>query len=288
MHDMKQRLGIEFISVLGLPPVAFVALADELDCRNISLAIAPLTENPRGYPAWSFRDDPALRRDTVAALRNHGVSVSLGEGFLCRPGVGLAQSGPDLDIMCELGARRVNVLSLDDDPARALDELGAFAALAAARGLETMLEFIPGMPIGDLAAAIAAIRHVGRRDFRLLVDVMHVFRSGATVAELATLDPADVGYIQLCDVPLASTFDDYAYEALHERLAPGQGELPLHEALAVLPRDVPVGLEVPKLTLAKGGATPKEWLAVAIRAARALLNDPPEAERHAGRAQGRG
>jgi sugar phosphate isomerase/epimerase len=271
MTAASERLGIEFISVLGLPPVAFVELAADLGCRNISLAVAPLTQNPHDYQDWSLRGNARLRRETVAALRDHGVSVSLGEGFLVQQDRKLGGSAADLDIMCELGAPRVNVLSLDPDLSRALDELGRFAELAASRGVETVLEFIPGQPIGDLASAMAAKRHVGRSDFRLVVDFMHVFRSGSNICDLGALSANDVGYIQLCDVPLIAHSNDYAHEAVHERLSPGEGELPILDALRALPRDVTVGLEVPKLTKAKAGVGPRERLSQCVADASALL-----------------
>jgi len=110
------RLGIDFISVFGMPPVAFVALAADLGCRHISLAPQPITSNPHGYPHWSLLEDAALRRDVAAALRDHDVSVSLGEGFLVRPGVDIPDSGaPLFDVMEELGVKRVNVASIEQD-----------------------------------------------------------------------------------------------------------------------------------------------------------------------------
>jgi hypothetical protein len=37
MNASRDRVGIEFISVFGLPPVEFVALAAELGCRQIGM-----------------------------------------------------------------------------------------------------------------------------------------------------------------------------------------------------------------------------------------------------------
>ena len=270
-NSADQRLGIEFISVFGLEPVAFVALAADLGCRNIGMAITPIVANPHDYPIWSFRDNPVLRRRTISALADHGVSISIGEGFLGLPGVSLTDSAGDLDIMCELGVPRVNVLSCDSDLGRGRDELARFVEMAAARGLEATLEFVPGLAIGDLPGALAAIRHVGRPNFTLLADVMHLFRSGATVADLAALDRSEVGYIQLCDVPMVSKFADYSDEARDERLPPGEGELPLAEALAALPRDLIVGIEVPMLKKAAAGIGPRDRLAGAVETTRAML-----------------
>ena len=44
---------------------------------------------------------------------------------------------------------------------------------------------------------------VGRPDFLLLIDTIHVVRAGNTAADLAAVEPVIVGYIQLSDNSLA-------------------------------------------------------------------------------------
>jgi hypothetical protein len=62
------RLGIEQLSVFGMGPVEHVRLAAALGCSYISIGLAQGRFNPHGYAPWSLRDDPALRRQTIAAL----------------------------------------------------------------------------------------------------------------------------------------------------------------------------------------------------------------------------
>ena len=57
-----------------------------------------------------------------------------------------------------------------------------------------------------------------------------------------------------------------------DRMIPGEGELPLREYLAVLPRDVVVSLEVPSRTLTRAGVSLRDRLQRSVTAARALLN----------------
>ena len=109
--------------------------------------------------------------------------------------------------------------------------------MAADAAMETTLEFSTGLAIADLATALDAVRAVGRPDFRLLIDTMHLVRSGSGPADVAVLDPALIGYIQLSDVPLVPTIADYMEEACFERMVPGTGEAPLLEILDALPRD---------------------------------------------------
>src|SRR5262249_19707867 len=122
---------------------------------------------------------------------------------------------------------------------------------------------------GDLATATAAARHVERPDFKLLIDPMHLFRTGSSAAELAALDPEMIGYAQLCDCSLVAR--DHMHEAKYERMVPGEGELPLQAFVDALPREVPIGLEIPQLSLAEAGVGPHERLGACVAAARSLL-----------------
>jgi sugar phosphate isomerase/epimerase len=270
MSKDMPRLSIDFISVLNMPPVEFVHLAAELGC-DIGLALQPiLPENPHGYPAWSL-GDAELRGATIAALKDCGVAVAIGEGFLARADTDIADAAADMDLLQELGARRVNLVSIDPDLPRAFDQAAQFAVMAATRGMRATLEYLPGLPIGNLATALDVVRHANNPSFGVLVDAMHFFRSGSTPAELASVDPASIGYVQVCDVPLTSKYADYAYEARFERLPPGEGELPLAELIASIPADVAIGLEIPRLAMAKAGVGPKERLAGAIATTRELV-----------------
>ena len=133
------------------------------------------------------------------------------------------------------------------------------------------MPFGPLFGIRNLASALEALQAVGSPGFRLLVDVLHLVRSGAGAAELAEHEPGRVGYVQICDVPLASSMERYMEEARNERLAPGHGELPLLELLQALPRDVVVGLEIPMLAQAQAGVGPRERLQGAVAATEELL-----------------
>ena len=187
-----------------------------------------------------------------------------------RPGSDVGEYASDLDIIRELGARRINVASIDPDFSRTVDQFAKIAELADARGIETTIEIGPG-PVPNLPAALTAVRHVGKSNFRLLIDTMHFFRSGSGAADIAALDPDVIGYVQLCDVPVISRHATYMDEALHERMVPGTGELPLIDLLTALPRQLVLGLEVPQRSLVEAGVGPHERVARCVAATRRLL-----------------
>jgi sugar phosphate isomerase/epimerase len=263
-------LAIERLCVFGLPPVQFVTLAAELGCRYISTGLVPMSYNPHGYPKWSLRDDPALRRELIAAMRDRDVSISLCEGFGVRVDRDVREYASDLDVLRELGVCRINAASSDRDLQRTLDQFARLAQMADSLGIETTIEIGPG-PIANLSAALAAVRHVDKPNFRLLIDTMHFVRSGSGAADIAALDPNVIGYVQLCDAPLRSRHSSYMEEALYERLVPGTGELPLLDILTALPQDLVIGLEVPQRSLAEAGVGPHERVARCLEATRGLL-----------------
>ncbi len=265
------RLGIELLSVFGMPPVAHVKLAAELGCSHISTGLTPVPFNPQGYRSWSLRDDAELRRELKSVMRQCGVVIGSGEGFTVRPGQDLRDKQSDFDLMAELGAERVGGVSMEPDLERTKDQFALLAEYAQQRGMSATMEFAPPHPVGNLAAALAVIKHVNKPNFQLVVDAMHFFRSGGSVDELAALDASYIGYAQLCDVPLKPLIADYMQEAMFNRLVPGEGELPLAEFVRALPRNVPVGLEIPMRAQAENGVSPYDRLLPAVVAAKALL-----------------
>jgi sugar phosphate isomerase/epimerase len=114
-------IGIERLCLFGMPPVEHVALAADLGCPCIGIGLTAMRYyNPDNYPDWSLRDDPALRREMIAAMRDRGVRVSLCEGFGIAPGIDPDDYESDLDIARELGSERINVVSTDRDEQRTL------------------------------------------------------------------------------------------------------------------------------------------------------------------------
>jgi sugar phosphate isomerase/epimerase len=272
---MQQReLGIGLLSVFGMPPIELVELAADLGCQYISTGVRGLPLVPLGYEPYSLIDDSALRNNLLAAMSHRGVTISLGDGFLVLPGAEMGKFAGDLDVLAELGVPRINVVSLDPDLRRTFDQFGALTELAAQRNIETNVEPVPGLTIGDLPTALAAREHVGRNDFRLLIDTMHLVRSGSAAVDIAAINPEFIGYAQLNDTTLQPRPDvpgNYMEEAMFERMVPGEGELPLHDILSALPDHMVFEIEVPRRSLAMAGVSPIDRLRPCVEAARRIL-----------------
>lgn len=271
------RLGIEQLTVMGMPPVELVKLAAANGCSGISGALGPMPMAMFGYPefnlypAWSLEDDAALRREMKAALRDTGVVIELGEGFRVRPDGDVRDRAAGLDLMAELGAVRINAVSMEPSLERTYDQLGHLADMVIARDMQFTIEFAPMNTINTLQSALGAIAHVGQGRCKVLVDAMHLFRSGGTIDDVKALDPALIGYAQICDAPMvAAEGVTYFMEATCGRMVPGTGEFPLREWIAALPADLPIGIEVPMVAALMAGLNPHDHVANVVKAAREL------------------
>lgn len=267
---MPHTLGLELLTMLGLGPVEHVAMAADLGCGAVSMGLSQLPFNPHGYPAWSLRDDAPLRRELKAALRDRGVAISIAEGMSVSPQADAADRAADMDLFAELGALRINSVDMGVERGRALDQLARLCEMAHERGMEFSIEFCPAFTIGSLPAALEAVRHIGDDRAKVLIDTMHFFRSGGTVAQIAALDPALIGHVQLCDAP-ARSGPDYLKEAMTGRMIPGAGDLPLRQFVDALPRGQTLGLEVPLLDLAESGRPAREYVGEIVARTRELL-----------------
>lgn len=263
-------LGVECLSTFGLHPVELVRLTGDLGCSHVTLTLGPAANRLPSHAEVSLRGNKALQANVKSALADTGVRIGLVEGFAILPGKDVNAYAWDLDIVADLGAAAICAVSLERDMGRTHGAFARITELAADRSLLTTTELGAGV-LRRLDKTLAAVAAVASPSFKLLIDTMHFFRFGANVADFATLDPALIGHIQLCDVPMPATHDDYMAEALYERRAPGDGDLPLRQFLAHVPDDVVVGLEVPIRSEAEAGIGPRERLERCVEQARALL-----------------
>jgi sugar phosphate isomerase/epimerase len=81
----------------------------------------------------------------------------------------------------------------------------------------------------------------------VLIDTLHLARTGGTAADLAGLDPALFPYVQLCDGPAQRPTDmeGLIRQSGEARLDPGAGAFDLAGILDALPAGLPISLEVP-------------------------------------------
>ncbi len=142
----------------------------------------------------------------------------------------------------EVGASNVLVVTSEPDARRNAEALHKLCELAAPGGMRVVLEFLMITEVRSLAAASEIVRLADHPSAGILIDSLHLQRSGESARDVAAVNPDWLPYSQICDGNLAC--DDFLIDAIDLRSAVGEGELPLDELLSVLNPQLPLSLEV--------------------------------------------
>jgi len=206
-----------------------------------------------GFEAVGLWVDPAdwsatTTRETRAALADTGLELLDVEVVWLKPDSPIDDHRKIIDIGAELGARNVLcVSSLADETATAA-HLAALCHHAEASGIRVALEFGVFTAVKNLTMALCVLDAVAHPLRALLIDPIHVDRSGSLIAQIAALDPALLPYAQFCDAratrPDPDDFNAVIIDAIDLREQCGEGALPLASLYRALPRDIPLSIEL--------------------------------------------
>ena len=264
-------LSLSYYTVPELSPTQMVR---EAAAAGFDFVGARLLNGQPGRDPAPLMASSAMRRETIACLRDAGVGVLDASGARLRPETDMAAFAPFIDAAAELGARHILASGDDPDEPRLAARFAELCELAGRSGLTVDLEFVPWMSVADLTLAARMVRTVARANFGIAVDALHFDRSRSRLSDLAALPRTWFRYVQLCDAPRgwASDRESLIHEAVSERLFPGEGAIDLAGLLRALPSGIPIALEIPTATLAR--TTPAaERLQRAVAATRKLLVD---------------
>jgi sugar phosphate isomerase/epimerase len=270
MSRQRRTLGLEYLSVFGMPLAEYAELAARIGCAFISVNYRGAANRLDERDARTLRECVSLRQELAEAVAAQDLHIELVEGFAITPELSVEKYASDLDAVAKLGARSICVVSLDKDLARTSAQFAALAEMSESRGLAVTTEVGAGV-MRNFDVACRAWEQVAHQNFTLLVDTMHFFRRGANVEDLAAIPTQAIGHVQLCDVPMPAQMKDYLEEALFERRAPGDGDLPLKDFLARVASSVPIGLEIPVRSARDAGLTAESVLRRSLLAVEAML-----------------
>lgn len=234
-------LSLAHLTVLDASPTELIEAAAAGGFNAVGLRIMPPFLDDTIMPVVGH---PGLVRDIKARMAQLGVSILDVEAVWLMPHTDVDALAPVLDLAVELGARHVLTVGNDPEAGRLTANLSRFGAACQARGLRVMLEFIPYAVIDTLPAAVALLRNAAPANAGILVDALHLSRSGAGPADLASFDPALFSYVHLCDAPAAPPAE-LRPEARSGRLLPGEGGLDLQALILALPPGTPAAVEAP-------------------------------------------
>ena len=199
-------------------------------------------------PGEAFAGKPIVGDVTAAkALRrraaDRGIRLSNVSAYQFYPDVTWEQVAPVIDATHALGAPIIVANGFDPDPARFASTFARYCKAADDAGIRIALEFLPYSGVRDLDTAMRVVTDSGASNAGVLLDALHLDRSGGTPRDIARIPPERIVFAQLCDALRgtgARSDEALMQEARTARLPAGEGELPLFDFLDALPD----GLEI--------------------------------------------
>lgn len=244
----RPRLSLGWLSIPNATPLQHVAAAADAGFDSVGIRVARRpTDNAPG-----IADDPELVEAMRHALSRHRVSVLQMGSLWLDASQPMANFEQPFEVGASLGARMAVMIATPHMPqGRLVDDFAELCELANIYGIRIAIEFAVYSGVRNIEEANALIDRSGQRNAGILVDALHLYRSGgsaAAVAAIAAVDPARIYFAQLCDAAaLAPEPSALQTEARGNRLDPGQGELPLDDLMRALPPHTAIELEVPCL-----------------------------------------
>lgn len=266
---MAHPLSLAFLTLFDAGPVEVVRIAAAAGYQMVGLRLLPAAPGEGDYPLMT---DDGLLAEVAAALKETGLAVADVEIARLKPETDVAAFEPFFDRAALLGAGHVLVAGDDPDEGRLAANFARLCVIAASRGLTADLEFMPWTSVPDLAAARRIVEIAGAENGGVLVDALHVDRSGTTLEEVRALPPERINYVQLCDAPAVydKSVEALVHVARAARLNPGEGGIDLVGLAGAVPDGTTVSVEVPNRGLARS-LTPRDRAELAFDATRRVL-----------------
>ncbi|HWX47109.1 MAG TPA: TIM barrel protein [Roseomonas sp.] len=200
---------------------------------------------------------PEAVRHLRSRLESSGIPLSNVSAYQFYPEVTWDHLAPVVEIAAELGSEMIVANGFDPDLGRFADLLSRYAAAAAPLGIRIALEFMPYSEVRTVSEARDLVARCSAPNLGVLVDSLHLDRSGGTPADIAVLEPADIAFAQICDakrLQAPASARQLMQEARTSRLPLGEGDLPLFAFMDALPPGVEIEYEVARSDLATSTA----------------------------------
>lgn len=263
--------------LLDAPPLTVIDAAAHAGFAGVGLRLHP---SPR-LPYHPVVGNAALIGAIEAALAATGLRLLDALSFYLQPDFSLARMLPALELAARLRMPWLLAQGDDPEPARLATHFASFCAAAHQFGLGVALEFVPARPLATLHQALALLDSVQPAHAGILVDTLHLVRSGGDAAQLrqvAHSAPQRLAFAQLSDGMLGPGEDTLALgrQTAGVRALPGAGNLPLRALVAALPEGLPLSVEVLQPTSGpQASLTPRQWARLCLSTTRTLLDTPP-------------
>lgn len=239
MATADRALSLAYLTVNGVSLAEHVSVAAETGYQHVGLRLL----GTHGAPDM-FDNEPALR-EAENRLKDTGITVFDSEIFWLNAETDIHAYAQLWDTMQRFNSRHLLVLARDPDLSRVFENFSRLCEITRPYGIMPSFEFCKVTTVETIDMAVDIVNRSGQPNARVLVDALHLSRSGGTPADVARTDPALFEYAQLCDAPAEIPSRERMLEEPGDRLMPGEGGLPLVDLVRALPPTIPIAIEAP-------------------------------------------
>jgi len=239
---MAHTICLAHLTLIELTPPELIDAAADAGFTHVGVRIAPASAGEAQHPMIG---GTPMMRETLARMRERGVAVNDVEIIRLTPDSAIPSLEPVVAAAAELGARTILVAGDSADEAAVAERFRELCDLGERYRIGMGLEFMPWRGIKTLAAARRVVEAAGKGG--IIIDAIHLHRSGGKPQEVGQLSPRLLAYFQICDAPaqIPETEEELVFQARRARLPPGEGGLDLVEMVRALPPDSVISIETP-------------------------------------------
>ena len=236
------RLSLNWLTLPGATALEQIAATAAAGFSDVGLKFA---RRP-GDTEPAVAEKPWLFRDIAKSLRDHRI------GLLNMGGIWLDGRPPlewckgALEAGSSLGARFVVAIVFDPMRRRVVDHFASLCEECSKLGMSVAIEFFAYSAVRTIEEAHPIVTASKQANAGILVDALHLYRSGGSAASLARIPREEILFAQICDAPTRSPpLVRLSHEGRHDRLDVGAGGLPLLAFAQSLPAQIPIEVEAP-------------------------------------------
>ena len=235
------------LTILDAGPAGQIKAAAAAGFKSVGLRLNPLLASDPAVAGTPLADEVRI------LMRQSGLQLLEVGVFPIKPDLQVESLRPVLALSAELGARFIVCPVEDADEARRLATLRALCDLCATFRLAVLVEFNPYSACRSLAEARTLALAAERPNAALVIDLLHLSRSGGSAADLQNIEPHLLQLVHYCDAaPMPEgmrTLEELRTESRTARRLPGEGVLPLKDLLAAFPAGTSISVEAPSKSL---------------------------------------
>jgi sugar phosphate isomerase/epimerase len=237
-------LSLAALTILDAGPAGQIRAAAEAGFKSVGLRLMPLLDSD-----VRIVGDARAEQEIEELLRSTGLAVLEVGVFPIKAEMDWRVIEAVIRFSGRIGARHLVCPVEDRGSARRAASLARLCDLASVQGLDALVEFNPYSACTTLGEALELVGRAGRSNAALVIDALHLSRSGGDPGDFAGVPPDLLRLLHLCDAwPPPSgkrSIEQLRAESRTARLLPGEGSLWLERLLAVLPAEIGISIEAP-------------------------------------------